>query len=345
MSKVIDVEATTTEQIKIEDAIVITNPKGSGLQKYGTLELMIDSYKRTYSALVPKDLVIENDEQKAEIRNIRIGINKTNEANKEVLKEERKRIVSQIDDAIKTYNESVSPILDEFYQNAATAIANYDAKNIEEKATELERYTKEKLTNGGVDFVGFKDLGISVTASKALTALRKEVDTITDTIITNVKSIKMMKDSERVEEYYKKYLDLDRAIQEVTQENEIAERLAQQAIEQERLKAQQEQERAIREAEERARQEALEQARKEYEEKQKTQEVKPQVVEPTPQVTPTIPLPTTAPRDNGSKMMRYRFDVIATSEDMSKALEVLSKMGINVKTQIIETDAKIEELF
>lgn len=338
MSKVIDVEATTTEQIKIEDAIVVTNPKGSGLQKYGTLELMIESYKRTYSALVPKDLVIENDEQKAEVRNIRIGINKTNEANKEVLKEERKRIVSQIDDAIKTYNETVSPILDEFYQNAATAIANYDAKNIEEKTTELERYTKEKLSNGGVDFVEFTDLNISVTASKALSALRKEVDNATNTIITNVKSIKMMKDSERVEEYYKKHLDLDKAIQEVMQENEIAERLAQQAIEQERLRAQQEQQRAIKEAEERARQEALEQARKEFEEKQKTQEVKPQV-------TPTIPMPTASPRDNGSKMIRYRFDVIATSEDMEKALEALSKMGINIQTQIIETDAKIEDLF
>ena len=62
----------------------------------------------------------------------------------------------------------------------------------------------------------------------------------------------MMNDSDRILEEYKKDLDLNKAIETIRRENEIAERLAQQKIDDERRAQEAAHAKAIKEAEEKA---------------------------------------------------------------------------------------------
>lgn len=352
--EIIDAEVVVRESITIEDAIVVSNPQATGLDKYGVLAAMIDTYDRTYSVLVPDDLVIETDAEKAKIRDLRIEINKINNENKEKLRDKKNEIVKQIDEAIKIYNEEASPVLDKYYQNAAKAISDYDEKGIKDKTAELETFLDELLVDTGIDFVTFADLNISVTASKAITALRRDTEAQANVIITNFNSIQMMNDSDRILEEYKKDLDLNKAIETIRRENEIAERLAQQKIDDERRAQEAAHAKAIKEAEEKAAKEAEERVRAEL-------AANPPVEQPTPQPTNNAfqeygqTMEQAAQNFtnnfnningyNENQLNRYRFDVLATSEDMKKVLEVLAEMKIGVKTELITEPAKIEDIF
>lgn len=217
-----------TPILTIEEAISTVDEEGTGITKYTGLQAMMVDYEREFAALVPDDLIIKTDEEKAEVRDIRIKINAANNDNKETLRDIKRKLVADIDEAIKVYNDEVAPMFDKYYQNAATAIANYDQTKIDEHTTVLVDFFHELLLDTGINFVEFNQIGVSVTASKSLTSLRKEVEDRTSTIITNFKSIQMMQDKDRILEYYKQDLNLDNAIAKVQNENEIADRLAKQ---------------------------------------------------------------------------------------------------------------------
>lgn len=340
-----------TPILTIEEAISTVDEEGTGITKYTGLQAMMADYEREFAALVPDDLVIKTDEEKAEVRDIRIKINAANNDNKETLRDIKRKLVADIDEAIKVYNDEVAPMFDKYYQNAATAIANYDQTKIDEHTTILVTFFHELLLDTGINFVEFNQIGVNVTASKSLTSLRKEVEDKTSTIITNFKSIQMMQDKDRILEYYKQDLNLDNAIAKVQNENEIADRLAKQKIEDERRKAEAQHQAEIEQARQEAMREVEAKVRAEVhaEMAQGTQEATPDIVGPIGTTgaygidTPSGIEPTIA--NTGNQLNRYRFDVLATSVDLKEVLEILKTKHIGVATEIIEEPAKIEDLF
>lgn len=340
---VIDVEVKNEVTApSLEDGMnEVMSPNTQG--EYETLELMARSYA-TYDLVIPDDLEVTTAKERTEVRNTRSEINAIVKQNDRARIDMRKKILEEYDRYIEVYRDKVEPLLLERIEIADKAVAKYEADTIEKLDKEVRAYYEE-ITKGtaieNLDTVSFDTIGLSITFSKTLSSLKRDVKTFVDKVNTDLTSIQMMNNGDRVLEYYKESLDMADSVAKVQRDIEVAEemarKMAEEAIEKERraLELQNEKER------ERIRAEERERLRQQAAQLQQQEPAPAPTVAPEPVVEEKHEAP--AAEHTGNYMKCYNVEVVATPENFERVMKLLQQEAATTRVLGSRT-ATLEDL-
>ena len=166
-----------------------------------------------------------NDETVKEVKKLRAELNKEFKE----LETQRKFVKTEIEKPYKEFEEIYAKYISTKYKQADTTLSNkiheVESELKNEKEVQVREYFEELLLDKKIDFLTFADTDIVVTLSASLKSLKEQVKTFLEKVEQDLKTIKTQTYADEIEVEYRKNLNLNQSIQEVTNRHLVLENL------------------------------------------------------------------------------------------------------------------------
>jgi len=178
-----------------------------------TLEVMsAEIDRKTAAALV----MICTEETVKEVKSIRAELTKDFTDLEDRRKTVKKAVLSPYDEFEKIYKELISDKFNSAIGQLKTKIDTVESELKSRKEQDVMRYFAELCAANSIDFVAFEQMGLNVTLTVTLPALKKQIATFIEHVVSDVALIETQgehKNEIMVE--YKKHLFASKAITDV----------------------------------------------------------------------------------------------------------------------------------
>lgn len=195
-----DSKIKTTELIVVKQLPVIVE------QLHGIKAAAEEKVRDALSLACTEETVQIVKKRRAELNAIRKDL----EARRAMVKKE---IMAPYDSFMDTYKECVTDVFEPADQQLAQKIGEVQDGLKQEKAAKVVAYFNElQQSMPGLEWVQFEDIGISVTLSGSVKALKERVKAYMDKVSKDMECIRSMPDSLELMAEYKRVKDLPTAL-------------------------------------------------------------------------------------------------------------------------------------
>lgn len=166
-----------------------------------------------------------NDSTVKEVKKLRAEFNKEFKE----LETQRKLVKTEVEKPYKEFEEVYKKYIADKFKQADTELANkiyeveIELKHIKE--AEVNEYFEELKLASGIDFINFGDSDIIVNLSTSMKSLKTQCKEFIDRVVEDLKTIKTQEYADEIEVEYRKTLNLNQAIQEVSNRHLALEQL------------------------------------------------------------------------------------------------------------------------
>ena len=179
----------------------------------------IDKKVETAKALVCNDSTVK------EVKKLRAELNKEFKE----LETQRKLVKTEIERPYKEFEEIYKKYISSKFNLADTELSNkineVESELKHAKEIEVREYFDELKLSSGIDFIQFGDANIMVNLSASMKSLKTQCKEFVDRVVEDLKTIKTQEHADEIEVEYRKTLNLNQSIQEVTNRHSALEQL------------------------------------------------------------------------------------------------------------------------
>lgn len=179
----------------------------------------IDKKVENAKALVCDDKTVK------EVKKLRADFNKEFKE----LETQRKLVKTEVEKPYKEFEEVYKKYIADKFKQADTELANkiYEVESElkHSKEAEVNEYFEELKLASGIDFINFGDSNIIVNLSTSMKSLKTQCKEFIDRVVEDLKTIKTQEHADEIEVEYRKTLNLNQAIQEVSNRHLALEQL------------------------------------------------------------------------------------------------------------------------
>jgi len=179
----------------------------------------IDKKVENAKALVCDDKTVK------EVKKLRAEFNKEFKE----LEIQRKLVKTEIEKPYKEFEEVYKKYISDKFKIADTELANkineVESELKHEKEVEVKEYFEELKLLADIDFIHFPDVGIMVNLSASMKSLKTQCKEFVDRVVEDLKTIKTQEYADEIEVEYRKTLNLNQSIQEVSNRHLALEQL------------------------------------------------------------------------------------------------------------------------
>lgn len=153
------------------------------------------------------------------------------EFNKEFkeLESQRKLVKTEIEKPYKEFEEIYKKYISSKFNLADTELSNkineVESELKHTKEVEVREYFEELKLSSGIDFIQFADTGIMVNLSASMKSLKTQCKEFISKVDEDLRTIKTQEYADEVEVEYRKTLNLNQSIQEVSNRHLVLEQL------------------------------------------------------------------------------------------------------------------------
>lgn len=177
------------------------------------IEEQLQSIKAEVTEKIEKALsLVCTEETVVEIKNIRAALNKEFNSFEEKRKEVKKAITDPYAQFEAVYKENITDVFKNADLQLKGKIDAVESVVKAEKAKEIEEYFNEYRESKHIDFVSFKDAGITVNLSATKKKLKEQAKAFLDKICDDLALIDTQDHKEEILYEYKKSLNVSSAI-------------------------------------------------------------------------------------------------------------------------------------
>lgn len=181
------------------------------------IEEQLQSIKAEVTEKIEKALsLVCTEETVVEIKNIRAALNKEFNSFEEKRKEVKKAITDPYAQFEAVYKENITDVFKNADLQLKGKIDAVESVVKAEKAKEIEEYFNEYRESKHIDFVNFKDAGITVNLSVSKKKLKEQAKAFLDKISDDLALIDTQDHKEEILYEYKKSLNVSSAITTVS---------------------------------------------------------------------------------------------------------------------------------
>lgn len=166
-----------------------------------------------------------NDDTVKEVKKLRAELNK--EFKK--LETQRKLVKTEIEKPYKEFEEIYKKYISDKFGEADTELSNkineVESELKHSKEAEVNEYFEELKLASGIDFINFGDSNIIVNLSTSMKSLKTQCKEFIDRVVEDLKTIKTQEHADEIEVEYRKTLNLNQSIQEVSNRHLALEQL------------------------------------------------------------------------------------------------------------------------
>lgn len=179
----------------------------------------IDKKLETAKALVCNDNTVK------EVKKLRAELNKEFKE----LETQRKLVKTEIEKPYKEFEEIYKKYISSKFNLADTELSNkineVESELKHTKEVEVKEYFDELKLSSGIDFINFCDSNITVNLSASMKSLKTQCKEFISKVDEDLRTIKTLEHSDEIEVEYRKTLNLNQSIQEVTNRHSALEQL------------------------------------------------------------------------------------------------------------------------
>lgn len=168
------------------------------------------------------DLVCTEDSVKA-IKETRASMNKELKEFEEKRKQIKEEVMKPYEEFEKIYKEKISDKYKLADEELKSKIDSVENELKEEKKQEVVDYFNEYSKSKNIDFVTFEQAKINITLSASMKSLKEQVTTFIDRVTNDLLTISSQTDEIEILVEYKKTLDVNQAIQTVSERKKVIE--------------------------------------------------------------------------------------------------------------------------
>lgn len=171
-----------------------------------------------------KNLVCD-DKTVKEVKKLRAEFNKEFKE----LETQRKMVKAEIEKPYKEFEEIYKQYISDKFKLADTELSNKisevesELKNTKE--VEVREYFEELKASSGIDFLDFVDSNITINLTVSMKSLKTQCKEFVDRVVEDLKTIKTQEHADEIEVEYRKSLNLNQSIQEVSNRHLVLEQL------------------------------------------------------------------------------------------------------------------------
>lgn len=179
----------------------------------------IDKKVENAKALVCDDKTVK------EVKKLRAEFNKEFKE----LETQRKMVKAEIEKPYKEFEEVYKKYISDKFKLADTELSNkineVESELKHNKEVEIKEYFEELKLSDGIDFISFGDSNIIVNLSASMKSLKTQCKEFISKIDGDLRTIKTLKYADEIEVEYRKTLNLNQSIQEVSNRHLALEQL------------------------------------------------------------------------------------------------------------------------
>lgn len=169
--------------------------------------------------------LICDDKSVKEVKKLRAELNKEFKE----LETQRKMVKSEIEKPYKEFEEIYKKYISSKFNLADTELSNkineVESELKHNKEVEIKEYFEELKLSDGIDFISFGDSNIIVNLSASMKSLKTQCKEFISKIDGDLRTIKTLKYADEIEVEYRKTLNLNQSIQEVSNRHLALEQL------------------------------------------------------------------------------------------------------------------------
>lgn len=169
--------------------------------------------------------LICDDKTVKEVKKLRAELNKEFKE----LETQRKMVKSEIEKPYKEFEEIYKKYISSKFNLADTELSNkineVESELKHNKEVEVKEYFEELKLSDGIDFISFGDSNIIVNLSASMKSLKTQCKEFISKIDGDLRTIKTLKYADEIEVEYRKTLNLNQSIQEVSNRHLALEQL------------------------------------------------------------------------------------------------------------------------
>lgn len=169
--------------------------------------------------------LICDDKTVKEVKKLRAELNKEFKE----LETQRKMVKSEIEKPYKEFEEIYKKYISSKFNLADTELSNkineVESELKHNKEVEIKEYFEELKLSDGIDFISFGDSNIIVNLSASMKSLKTQCKEFISKIDGDLRTIKTLKYADEIEVEYRKTLNLNQSIQEVSNRHLALEQL------------------------------------------------------------------------------------------------------------------------
>lgn len=166
-----------------------------------------------------------NDSTVKEVKKLRAEFNKEFKE----LETQRKMVKTEIEKPYKEFEEVYKKYISDKFRIADTELSNkiseVESELKHSKEVEVKEYFEELKLSSGIDFVQFADANIMINLSTSMKSLKTQCKEFADRVVEDLKTIKTQEHADEIEVEYRKTLNLNQSIQEVSNRHLALEQL------------------------------------------------------------------------------------------------------------------------
>ena len=166
-----------------------------------------------------------NDSTVKEVKKLRAEFNKEFKE----LETQRKLVKTEIEKPYKEFEEIYKKYISDKFKIADTELSNkiseVESELKHSKEVEVKEYFEELKLSSGIDFVQFSDANIMINLSTSMKSLKTQCKEFVDRVVEDLKTIKTQEHADEIEVEYRKTLNLNQSIQEVSNRHLALEQL------------------------------------------------------------------------------------------------------------------------
>ena len=166
-----------------------------------------------------------NDSTVKEVKKLRAEFNKEFKE----LETQRKLVKTEIEKPYKEFEEIYKKYISDKFKIADTELSNkineVESELKHNKEVEVREYFEELKVSASIDFIDFGDSNIIVNLSTSMKSLKTQCKEFIDRVVEDLKTIKTQEHADEIEVEYRKNLNLNQSIQEVSNRHLALEQL------------------------------------------------------------------------------------------------------------------------
>lgn len=167
-------------------------------------------------------LVVTEDTVK-DVKKTRAELNKEFKELEDKRKEVKTAVMTPYEQFEDIYKENVSDLYKEADQTLKVRIDSVEDELKKEKEKEVKEYFQELIESENIDFITFESVGLNVTLSVTLTALKRQTNEFVNRIKQDLGLIDTQDNKDEIMVEYKQSLNVSEAIQKVKARHEALE--------------------------------------------------------------------------------------------------------------------------